>query len=61
VRARLRDLVEGFLPHLSEHGLGHVAEAFDGDAPHAPSGAPSDARAVASLLWASHLLGLATG
>lgn len=56
---RLRALVRGFAPHLGEHGLGHVAEAFDGDAPHAPGGAASDARAVAALAWAAWRLGLA--
>lgn len=60
VRARLVPLVQGFESHLREHGLGCVAESFDGAPPHAPGGAPSDARAVAALLRASALLGLET-
>jgi glycogen debranching enzyme len=60
VRARLVPLVEGFAGHLAERGLGHVSDSFDGEAPHRPGGAVSDARAVAALLRASALLGLGT-
>ncbi|GAB1233118.1 amylo-alpha-1,6-glucosidase [Ferrigenium sp. UT5] len=38
--------------HLSDAGLGTVSEIFDGDAPHIPRGAPSQAWSVACLLEA---------
>ncbi len=42
----LRPLVE----HLDRHGLGHVSEVADGDAPHTPGGCPFQAWSVAELL-----------
>jgi predicted glycogen debranching enzyme len=36
--------------HLSVTGLGHLAEVFDGDAPHAPGGCPFQAWSLAALL-----------
>ena len=36
--------------HLQQAGLGMVSEIFDGDAPHTPRGAPSQAWSVACLL-----------
>ncbi len=51
-RARLVGLVDPARHLDGGHGLLHVAEAFDGDPPHAPGGAASDARAVAALLLA---------
>lgn len=50
--AALRPLVEPSSAVLAEHGLGHIAEAYDGDPPHAAGGAASDARAVAALIRA---------
>lgn len=43
--------------HLAEHGLGTVAEIFDGDAPHRPRGCPAQAWSVAELLriWVEEL------
>ena len=38
--------------HLKAAGLGTVSEIFDGDAPHTPRGAPSQAWSVACLLEA---------
>jgi 4-alpha-glucanotransferase len=38
--------------HLNEAGLGTVSEVFDGDAPHTPRGAPSQAWSVACILEA---------
>ncbi len=39
--------------HLSESGLGHISEIFDGDAPHAPGGCTAQAWSVAELLRAA--------
>jgi glycogen debranching enzyme len=41
--------------HLSEFGLGSIAEIFDGDAPLAPRGCPAQAWSVAETLraWAA--------
>ena len=38
------------LSHLGHAGLGHVSELADGDAPHAPKGAPFQAWSVTELL-----------
>ncbi|MES9863584.1 MAG: amylo-alpha-1,6-glucosidase [Candidatus Thiodiazotropha sp. LLP2] len=38
--------------HLSDAGLGHISEIFDGDPPHLPRGAPAQAWSVASTLSA---------
>ena len=61
MKARLRALVEGFTPHLSEHGLGCVAEVFDGEPPHRASGAPSDVRSILALLEVLRLTGSGPG
>ncbi len=45
-RTWTRDLRE----HLADDGLGHVAEIFDSDAPHAPRGCIAQAWSVAELL-----------
>jgi predicted glycogen debranching enzyme len=52
-RAKGRELLAGFAPHLGEAGLGTVSEIFDGDAPHAPRGAIAQAWSVAELLRAA--------
>jgi len=46
-----RALLEPLLGHLSEFGLGSVAEIFDGAAPHTPRGCVAQAWSVAELLW----------
>jgi 4-alpha-glucanotransferase len=38
--------------HLTDAGLGHVSEIFDGDAPHYPRGCPAQAWSVACTLEA---------
>lgn len=45
-----RALVEPLLGHLTEFGLGSVAEIFDGDPPHLPRGCVAQAWSVAELL-----------
>jgi hypothetical protein len=42
-----------FHEHLREAGLGHIAEIFDGDAPHRPRGCMAQAWIVAELLRAT--------
>lgn len=52
-RERAKSLLTSFHLHLSEAGLGHVSEIFDGDTPHTPRGAPAQAWSVAELLRAA--------
>jgi predicted glycogen debranching enzyme len=42
-----------FYTHLSEAGLGHISEIFDGDAPHNPDGCIAQAWSVAEVLRAA--------
>ena len=44
--------LEAMREHLGEAGLGTISEIFDGDAPHTPRGAPSQAWSVACILEA---------
>jgi predicted glycogen debranching enzyme len=55
-RAHLRTLWDAFLPHLDSGGLGHIAEVFDGDAPHHPGGTFAQAWNTAELLRAFALI-----
>ncbi|NJM41906.1 MAG: hypothetical protein HC853_14700 [Anaerolineae bacterium] len=52
-RAQAKHWLDGFLPHLSDAGLGHVSEVFDGYAPHKPGGCFAQAWSVAELLRAA--------
>jgi predicted glycogen debranching enzyme len=47
---RARAWLSGFHSHLSEAGLGHISEIFDGDAPHTPNGCIAQAWSVAEVL-----------
>jgi glycogen debranching enzyme len=58
-KRHVRELLEGFAPHLEEGALGQVAEVFDGDPPHRPGGAWAQAWSVSELLRAWALLGSA--
>ncbi|WP_207460322.1 amylo-alpha-1,6-glucosidase [Azospirillum sp. SYSU D00513] len=53
-RAGARRLLEGFLPHLDEAGVGTISEVFDAEAPFAPRGCIAQAWSVAEVLrcWA---------
>ncbi len=55
-RVRLRALLDALAPHLGEHGMGHVSEAFDGDPPRRPRGAMAHAAATGEILRAYALL-----
>ncbi len=48
--ARARGMLSGFREHLSEAGLGQVAEIFDADPPHTPRGCIAQAWSVAEIL-----------
>jgi 4-alpha-glucanotransferase len=50
--ALARSRLEPIRDHLFDAGLGSVSEIFDGDAPHTPRGAPSQAWSVACILEA---------
>jgi predicted glycogen debranching enzyme len=50
--------LSGFRQHLSDAGLGHVSEIFDGDPPHQPRGCIAQAWSVAEFLRAATALGL---
>jgi glycogen debranching enzyme len=46
----VRRIFEGFEDNLEKRGLGTISEVFDGNPPHEPRGAISQATAVAALL-----------
>jgi len=51
-----RSFLTPLLRHLHDHGLGSVAEIFDGDPPHTPRGCFAQAWSVAELLRADGLI-----
>jgi predicted glycogen debranching enzyme len=57
-RQQAAQWLSGFRRHLSDAGLGHVSEVFDGDPPHQPRGCIAQAWSVAELLRAAAALGL---
>ncbi len=46
----IKEIYAGFEHELSIHGVGSISELFDGDPPHAPRGAISQAWSVSELL-----------
>jgi predicted glycogen debranching enzyme len=52
-REQARIWLANFQAHLSEAGLGHISEIFDGDAPHKPDGCIAQAWSVAEVLRAA--------
>ncbi|MBN2613605.1 MAG: glycogen debranching enzyme family protein [Bacteroidales bacterium] len=48
--AFIKKLIDGFEPVMFEHGIGTISEIYDGDPPHHPKGAISQAWSVAALL-----------
>jgi predicted glycogen debranching enzyme len=52
-REQARMWLANFQAHLSEAGLGHISEIFDGDAPHKPDGCIAQAWSVAEVLRAT--------
>lgn len=57
-RQRAAQWLFGFRQHLSDAGLGHISEVFDGDPPHYPRGCIAQAWSTAELLRAAAALGL---
>jgi predicted glycogen debranching enzyme len=53
---RARALLEPLADHLADHGVGSIAEIFDGAAPFAPDGCIAQAWSVAETLRAWHAL-----
>jgi predicted glycogen debranching enzyme len=51
-QVQVREWLQVFSGHLTEAGLGHVSEIFDGDDPHLPRGCFAQAWSVAELLRA---------
>jgi 4-alpha-glucanotransferase len=49
-------LLEPMRDHLFDAGIGTISEIFDGDPPHNPRGAPSQAWSVATVLEAWRLI-----
>jgi len=54
LRSRMyaKELLDGFIPHLAEAGVGTISEIFDGTEPHMPRGCVSQAWSVAEILRA---------
>jgi predicted glycogen debranching enzyme len=52
-RSRAAAFLEPLDAHLSEAGLGHISEVFDGDPPHRPGGCIAQAWSVAEILRAT--------
>jgi predicted glycogen debranching enzyme len=49
-KAQVREWLQVCSRHLTEAGLGHVSEIFDGDSPHLPRGCFAQAWSVAEIL-----------
>ena len=59
--ARAREFLISLADHLADHGLGSIAEIFDGTAPFGPNGCIAQAWSVAETLRAWHALEADTG
>jgi len=46
----LQKIIKDFEPTMTEHGIGSISEIYNGDPPHLPQGAISQAWSVAALL-----------
>jgi predicted glycogen debranching enzyme len=54
-------IIENFLPHLKDAGLGSISEIFDAEAPHAPRGCVAQGWSVGEVLRVSRTYNLKTG
>ncbi len=54
LRSRMyaKELLDGFIPHLAEAGIGNISEIFDGNEPHLARGCVAQAWSVAEVLRA---------
>ncbi len=50
--ASAKDIIGVFEEEMTEHGIGSIAELYDGDPPHKPHGCIASARSVAGILRA---------
>ncbi len=46
----VREILEGFSPHLSDAAVGSISEIFDAESPYAPRGCVAQAWSVAEVL-----------
>jgi len=53
---KAQELVDGFQEDLNVHGIGAIAEIYDGDPPYIPHGAINSAMCVAEVLRAKYLI-----
>ncbi|MCR5709322.1 MAG: amylo-alpha-1,6-glucosidase [Bacteroidales bacterium] len=51
-----RELIDGFQEDLNIHGIGGVAEIYDGDPPYIPHGAINSALSVAEILRVKYMI-----
>jgi len=51
-----KELLKGFEEDIAIHGIGSIAEVYDGDPPHQPHGCPSSAASVAEVLRSLRLI-----
>jgi glycogen debranching enzyme len=49
-KERVKEIIDGFRPHLIEAGVGQISEIFDAEWPHSSRGCPAQAWSVAELL-----------
>lgn len=54
--ALIKNLYNGFEPEMNEHGLCTISEIYEGDPPHKPAGAISQAWSVSALLTIHSLI-----
>jgi predicted glycogen debranching enzyme len=47
---KVKKIIQGFEPTMNEHGIGTISEIYNGDPPHHPRGAISQAWSVAAIL-----------
>ncbi|MDR2586579.1 MAG: amylo-alpha-1,6-glucosidase [Prevotellaceae bacterium] len=52
------ELLKGFEEDIAIHGVGSIAEVYDGDPPHQPHGCPSSAAGVAEVLRSLRMIEL---
>ncbi len=51
------EILAGFDEDITMYGIGSIAEIYDGDPPHAPKGAPSQAWSVGAILRINEMIG----
>jgi predicted glycogen debranching enzyme len=47
---KVKKIIQGFESTMNEHGIGTISEIYDGDPPHYPRGAISQAWSIAAIL-----------